>query len=274
MKKKFKFSGKIAIFFIALLGIVSIFAPFIFSYNPNEIDLDSKLLAPSFSHILGTDYLGRDIFTRLIYGARISLSATFIILGLIIFLGLIFGGLSGFAGGRVDRILMRVCDVFLSFPTVILSLFLVALLGGGLINVIIAIAATHFAWYARIIRSIIFSLKNKEYVILSKVYGLSGLQNFRRNMLKPILSQCIVLAAMDIGHIMLHIAGLSFIGLGVAAPEAEWGIMIADSKDYIWSNPSMLIYPGAALFICVLVFNILGDTLRDYLDINLEKLQK
>ncbi|WP_034569833.1 nickel ABC transporter permease subunit NikC [Helicobacter saguini] len=268
--KSLKLSAKIALVFIVILAICAIFAPFILSYNPNEINLDSKLLPPSMTHILGTDYLGRDIFTRLIYGARISLSASFATLALILFFGIALGGVSGFVGGALDRILMRLCDVFLSFPTIILSLFLVAILGGGLANVIVAIAATHFAWYARIVRAIIFSAKNKEYVALSAVYGLNAAQSFKRNMLPPILRQCATLAMLDIGHIMLHISGLSFVGLGVAAPTAEWGIMIADSKDYIWSNPSLILYPGAALFICVVAFNVLGDGVREYFSVGLK----
>lgn len=265
-QKKLKLSAKCALILIVILALLSLFAPLILSYNPNEINLDSKLLTPSSEHFLGTDYLGRDIFTRLIFGARISLSATFAILALILFFGIIIGGLSGFLGGYVDRILMRICDVFLSFPTIILSLFLVALLGGGLLNVIIAIAATHFAWYARIVRAIILSAKNREYVALSRVYGLSALQSFTRNMLPLILRQCALLAMLDIGHIMLHISGLSFVGLGVAAPAAEWGIMIADSKDYIWSNPALILYPGAALFACVVLFNVLGEGVKEYFD--------
>lgn len=271
--KKLKLSAKISLSLIILFVLFSAFAGFILPYHPNEINLDSKLLGISSAHWLGTDYLGRDIFTRIIYGARISLSSTFAILALILFLGIGIGGLSGFVGGRMDRILMRICDIFLSFPTIILSLFLVALLGGGLFNVIISIAATHFAWYARIIRSLTLNLKNKEYVLLSRVYGLNGFQNFRRNMLSVILTQCLVLATMDIGHIMLHISGLSFLGLGVAAPAAEWGIMIADSKDFIWSNPALIVYPGLALFICVALFNILGDSLRDYFDIDLKEMK-
>lgn len=161
---------------------------------------------------------------------------------------------------------MRICDLFLSLPTIVLSLFLVGILGAGLENVMLAIALTHWAWYARIIRSIVLGLKHREFVLLSQVYGASNWQIFKRNMLTPILTQCFVLATMDIGHIMLHIAGLSFLGLGVQPPQAEWGVMLSDSKDYVFSNPELLLYPGLALFIAVALFNMLGDSLRDYFD--------
>ncbi|RDU66389.1 nickel ABC transporter permease subunit NikC [Helicobacter didelphidarum] len=272
-KKKFKLMGKIACVLLILLILLILFAPMYISYSPDMVDLNNKLTPISSTHWLGTDHLGRDIFSRLIYGARISFSATFFILLLVIFMGISIGGFSGFMGGNIDKIIMRICDLFLSFPTIIVSLFFVGILGSGLENIIIAIALTHWAWYARIIRSIVLSLRNQEFVLLSKVYGSSPLQSFRRNMLTPILTQCLVLATMDIGHMMLHIAGLSFLGLGVQPPQAEWGVMLSDSKDFMWSNPELLLYPGIALFISVALFNMLGDSLRDYYDVNLEDMK-
>lgn len=265
--------GKIACVLLILLILLILFAPMYISYSPDMVDLNNKLTPISSTHWLGTDHLGRDIFSRLIYGARISFSATFFILLLVIFMGISIGGFSGFMGGNIDKIIMRICDLFLSFPTIIVSLFFVGILGSGLENIIIAIALTHWAWYARIIRSIVLSLRNQEFVLLSKVYGSSPLQSFRRNMLTPILTQCLVLATMDIGHMMLHIAGLSFLGLGVQPPQAEWGVMLSDSKDFMWSNPELLLYPGIALFISVALFNMLGDSLRDYYDVNLEDMK-
>ncbi|TLE00185.1 nickel ABC transporter permease subunit NikC [Helicobacter muridarum] len=270
--KRFPLLGKIALIGIFTFLAMIIIAPYFLSYTPDFQDLDSKFAPPSSSHIFGTDYLGRDIFTRLIYGARISLFSAFFTLAIILFLGISIGGICGFMGGVVDRVIMRVCDIFLSMPTIALSLFLIGVLGSGLGNIIIAIALTHWAWYARIVRSIVLHLKNKEFVLLSQTFGLNKWQNFRRNILIPIFSQCIVLATMDIGHIILHIAGLSFLGLGVQPPEAEWGVMLSDCKDYIWSNPSLVIYPGAALFITIALFNLLGDSLRDYFDVDLESL--
>ncbi len=270
--KKLSFMGKCAGVMIIILLLIAIIAPIFLPYAPDLIDLDNKLAPISTSHWLGTDHLGRDIFTRLIFGARVSLASVAFILLLVIVLGISIGGIAGFFGGKIDRFIMRACDLFLSLPTIVLSLFLVGVLGAGLENVILAIALTHWAWYARIIRSIILGLKNREFVLLSQVYGASNWQNFKRNMLAPIATQCFVLATMDIGHMILHIAGLSFLGLGVQPPQAEWGVMLSDSKDYIFSNPELLLYPGLALFIAVALFNMLGDSLRDYFDCDLKHL--
>lgn len=265
-RKKLSFLGKFALVMIILLLLVALIAPFFLPYAPNAIDLDNRFSPISTEHFLGTDHLGRDIFTRLIFGARISLFSVGIILVCVMFLGISIGGIAGFFGGKIDKFIMRICDLFLSLPTIVLSLFLVGILGAGLENVMLAIALTHWAWYARIIRSIVLGLKHREFVLLSQVYGASNWQIFKRNMLTPILTQCFVLATMDIGHIMLHIAGLSFLGLGVQPPQAEWGVMLSDSKDYVFSNPELLLYPGLALFIAVALFNMLGDSLRDYFD--------
>lgn len=260
--------GKCAIFALIAIIACAIVLPFFAPYAPEAMDLELALAPASSAHILGTDYLGRDIYTRLIYGARLSLCSVGLILCLVLLLGIGVGSLAGFAGGRIDNAIMRICDVFLSMPTAILSLLFIAALGAGLANVIIAIALTHWAWYARIVRALVLSLKNKEYVALSRVYGASAWQSYKRNMLTPIFSQCLVLATMDIGHFMLHIAGLSFLGLGVQAPQAEWGVMLSEAKEYMWSNPELLLYPGLALFVCVAVCNVVGDSLRDYFDVN------
>lgn len=265
-RKKLSFLGKFSLVMIIFLLLIALIAPFFLPYTPDAIGLDNRFSPISTEHFLGTDHLGRDIFTRLIFGARISLFSVGVILVCVMFLGISIGGIAGFFGGKIDKFIMRLCDLFLSLPTIVLSLFLVGILGAGLENVMLAIALTHWAWYARIIRSIVLGLKHREFVLLSQVYGASNWQIFKRNMLTPILTQCFVLATMDIGHIMLHIAGLSFLGLGVQPPQAEWGVMLSDSKDYVFSNPELLLYPGLALFIAVALFNMLGDSLRDYFD--------
>lgn len=266
--KQLSLQGKCAIVALIALIVCAIVLPFFAPYSPEAMDLDAILAPASASHILGTDYLGRDIYTRLVFGAQLSLLSVAAILVLVLALGVSIGSFSALAGGRVDNAIMRICDVFLSMPTAILSLLFIAVLGVGLANVIIAIALTHWAWYARIVRSIVLSLKSKEYVALSRVYGASGWQSFKRNMLTPVLSQALVLGSMDIGHFMLHIAGLSFLGLGVQAPQAEWGVMLSEAKEYMWSVPELMLYPGLALFVCVAVCNVVGDSLRDYFDVN------
>lgn len=258
------------IFLSLMIVFLAFFGEFFATHDPNLIDLSNKFAPISKEHFLGTDHLGRDEFSRLMYGASLSLKSVFVTLCLIITIGVFVGSFSGFVGGRIDMVIMRFCDVFLSFPTVVLALFLVGILGIGLVNVIIAIALTHWAWYARIVRSIVISLKNKEYVLISKTSGASPFVNFKKNMLKPIFSQIIVLSTLDIGHIMLHISGLSFLGLGVKAPTPEWGIMISDAKEFIFTNSQLILYPGLAIFFVVCVFNILGDILRDKFDLNIE----
>lgn len=266
--KRLSLLGKCAIFALVLLILGAIILPYFAPYAPDFMDLDAILAPASEMHILGTDHLGRDIYTRLIFGARLSLLSVALILVIVLFLGISIGSFSGLIGGRIDNAIMRICDMFLSIPTAILSLLFIAALGVGLANVIIAIALTHWAWYARIVRSLVLTLKNKEYVALSHIYGASSWQNFRRNMLIPILSQCLVLGSIDIGHFMLHIAGLSFLGLGVQSPQVEWGVMLSEAKEYMWSNAELLLYPGLALFVCVTVCNVVGDSLRDYFDVN------
>lgn len=255
--------GKCAVFVMFIIVLLAIFAPFIVPFAPEEQDLDNILAPISATHLLGSDYLGRDVFSRILYGARLSLGCVFIILVWIIFLGISIGGVCGFVGGKIDAICMRICDIFMSLPTIALSLFLVGVFGAGLENVMIAIILTHWAWYARVIRSIVFSLKNKEYVLLSFTFGASNFDRFKRHIITPVLAQCAVLASMDIGHIMLHIAGLSFLGLGVQPPTPEWGIMLSEAKDYMWDYPILIVYPGLALFITVAACNVISESLRD-----------
>ncbi|CAD7286947.1 nickel ABC transporter permease subunit NikC [Campylobacter suis] len=262
-----KFGVYFAFFMAFLLIFISIFAHYIVPADVNEVDLLLKFEGISSEHFLGTDHLGRDEFFRLLLATSVSLKAAFLTLFLIIFIGVFIGGVAGFAGGRVDQIFMRICDLFFSVPTLILALFLVGILGVGLTNIIIAIALSHWAWYARIVRSIVLGLKNNEYVMISVTSGASFWQNFKKNMLKPIISQCLVLATLDIGHIILHISGLSFLGLGVKAPTPEWGVMISDAKEYIFSHPELIFYPGFMIFLCVMSFNIIGEYLCEKFDV-------
>ncbi len=182
---------------------------------------------------------------------------------IVLILSLIVGSIAGFRGGLFDSILMRICDVFLTFPTFILALFFIGVLGAGLINVITAIALTHWAWYARIVRSIVLETKQKNYVLAAKCLGSSRFKIVLKHIMPKVLSQVIILAALDLGHIMLHVAGLSFLGLGVQAPTAEWGVMINDAAPYIREHPELMLYPGICIFITVAVFNSIGEKLRD-----------
>ena len=251
---------------LAALILASAAAPMIVPWDPNEIDLSLKFAAPGNGHVLGCDHLGRDVLARLLYGARISLGATALILLTVLVLGFSVGAAAGYCGGAVDSLLMRVCDVFLTFPTFILAMFMVGVLGTGMTNVIIAISLTHWAWYARIVRSMVLALRARGYVTASRVAGSSHWKILVRHIAPSVLAQLAILMTMDIGHMMLHVSGLSFLGLGVVPPASEWGVMIADARNYIWSRPELILYPGVMIFVTVMVCNLLGDSLRDYLD--------
>ena len=248
---------------LAAILLSAIFAPLIAPYSPYDIDLSNRFAPISSSHILGTDHLGRDVFSRLIYGSRMSLISVLAIMVIILVLSLIIGSAAGFLGGKIDNVLMRISDVMLTFPTFILALFFIGVLGVGLINVIIAIAFTHLAWYSRIVRSIVLETKEKNYVLASKCMGTPKLKIIIKHIIPQVLSQVGILATLDLGHMMLHVAGLSFLGLGVQAPVAEWGVMINDAAPFIRQHPELIIYPGLCIFITVAIFNSLGEYLKD-----------
>ena len=248
---------------LAAILLSAIFAPLIAPYSPYDIDLSNRFAPISQSHILGTDHLGRDVFSRLIYGSRMSLISVLAIMVIILLISLIIGCAAGFLGGKIDNVLMRISDVMLTFPTFILALFFIGILGVGLINVIIAIAFTHLAWYSRIVRSIVLETKEKNYVLASKCMGTPKLKIIIKHIIPQVLSQVGILATLDLGHMMLHVAGLSFLGLGVQAPVAEWGVMINDAAPFIRQHPELMIYPGLCIFITVAIFNSLGEYLKD-----------
>ncbi len=235
-----KDKGLIILFsLLALIILSALFASFIAPYSPYDTDLTNKFAPVSLEHILGTDHLGRDVFSRIIYGSRMSLISVLTTILIVLILSLIVGSIAGFRGGLFDSILMRICDVFLTFPTFILALFFIGVLGAGLINVI------------------------KNYVLAAKCLGSSRFKIVLKHIMPKVLSQVIILAALDLGHMMLHVAGLSFLGLGVQAPTAEWGVMINDAAPYIREHPELMLYPGICIFITVAVFNSIGEKLRD-----------
>jgi nickel transport system permease protein len=235
-------------------------------YDPTAVDVSHRLQGTSAAHWLGTDHLGRDVLSRLMVGARLSLGTVVLTLCLILTFGIVIGGLAGFIGGRLDTVLMRVSELFMTVPTFVLALFFIGVLGTGLSNVILAIAMSHWAWYARMVRSLVISLRGRDYLLASRLAGASRLQSFVGHILPGVLGQLMVLASLDIGHMMLHVSGLSFLGLGVSPPTPEWGVMINDAKEFLWTHPHLLLWPGLMIFLTVMAFNLLGDNLRDRLD--------
>lgn len=251
---------------ILVLVLAALFAPVLSPYDPSMISLEDKFAPPSVEHPLGCDHLGRDVLSRLVYGARVSMGSVAAIVTVIMVLGFAVGATAGFCGGSLDSVLMRICDVFMTFPTFILAMFLIGVLGTGMVNVIIAISLTHWAWYARIIRSLVLSLKNREYLLAARVSGTSRFMVVARHIIPPVFAQLAILATLDLGHMMMHVSGLSFLGLGITPPTPEWGVMIADARQYVWTHPELIMYPGLMIFVMVMAFNILGDAVRDALD--------
>lgn len=248
---------------VAVLLLIAVFAPILAPHNPYLVDLTKKFLPMDTTYLLGTDHLGRDIFSRLIYGTRTSLAIIVIIECLILAVSLVIGITAGYKGGIFDSLLMRISDLFLALPTFILGLFFIGVLGVGLVNVIITIVLTHWAWYARIVRSMVLQIKSQDYVMAAKTLGGSDLQIILRHILPSVFSQISILATLDFGHMLLHVAGLSFLGLGIQAPTAEWGVMINDALPFIYTNPMLMLIPGFCIFAVVAIFNSLGELLRD-----------
>lgn len=251
---------------VSLLVLLAVFGQWLAPHDPDLIDVGQRLQPANMSHWLGTDHLGRDLLSRLIVGTRLSLGSVLLTLSLVLALGLLVGGVAGFVGGKLDLLLMRLCDMFMTFPTLVLAFFFVTLLGTGLTNVIVAIALSHWAWYARMVRGLVIAQRGREYLLAARLAGASRWSRLRQHVVPNIAGPLLVLATMDIGHMMLHVSGLSFLGLGVTPPAAEWGVMINDAKEFIWTHPQLLLWPGLMIFFSVMAFNLLGDALRDRLD--------
>lgn len=254
--------------FLALLIIlIAIFAPVITGgVSPSEAVLTDALQPPSSEHIFGTDKLGRDIFTRVIYGARTSLVAAFSVVILIFVLGTILGVLSGYFGGWVDAVIMRIADLMVSFPGMVFAMAIAGIMGASIRNAVIAVALVSWTKYARLARSLVLKVRNRDYVAAAVVTGSKTSYILRKYMVPNVIPTLIITGATDIGGMMLEIAGLSFLGFGAKAPTPEWGLMLNEGRQFIQNASWMMVFPGAAIFIVVVVFNLLGDALRDVLD--------
>lgn len=260
------FSLKLALVIIAVLVFAGLVAPWLAPCDPLEVDVTQKLQGWSKAHWLGTDYLGRDMLSRLLYGTRYSVGVTAIVLSLVFLVGLIVGGVAGFFGGKVDAVIMRMCDIFMTIPSTVLAVFFVGVFGVGMVNVVVALVLSGWPWYARIVRSVVLSVRERDYVLAARASGMPQMQVLVRHILPGVYAQLIVLATMDIGNTMIHVAGLSFLGLGIAPPTPEWGVMINDARSYIYNQPMLVVLPGLMLFLTVMAFNRVGDALRDMLD--------
>lgn len=251
---------------IFLVGI-AVAAPVIAPYDPLEAVFSRCLKAPSAEHWFGTDALGRDLFSRVIWGFRASMGSTFALLTVVFAVGTLLGIIAGCLGGVVDAVIMRVADTMIAFPDLILAIAVAGILGPNMINSMIAIGIVSWTKYARLSRSLVLKKKNKDYVVAATVIGTKKYHIIKKYFIPAIMPVMLISAATDIGTIMLALASLSFLGFGVQPPTPEWGFMLSEGRNYLQSAPWLLICPGISIFMVVAVFNLLGDAIRDKLDV-------
>ena len=249
-----------------LLVLIAIFGEHLCPYDPYLQDLRNAKAAPSLAHIFGTDRYGRDMLSRLIIGAKASILSTLLLVSVITIIGTSIGIICGWSGNRLDTILMRISDIFLAFPGLVFALALAAVLGGGIHNAVIALAAISWPKYARIARSQTLSQKDSLYLDAARISGCSTFTLIMRHILPNIFGPILVTAMLDIGTMMMELAGLSFLGLGAKPPTAEWGSMRSENRALFTTVPWITLAPGLAIFISVMIFNLLGDTVRDWAD--------
>ena len=261
----------LALTIISGFAVCAIFAPLLAPYDPLAQTLGSRLEPPSAEHWLGTDQLGRDIASRLLYGARISLVIGVVVVALAGMFGTLVGLVAGYAGGLADEALMRLTEVFLAFPPLILAMAIAGALGPSLTNAIIAIAAVTWAVYARLARGQVLSLRRREYVEAARSIGASRTRVLVRHLLPNAIAPLLIQASFDMGAAIIAAAGLSFIGFGAQPPTPEWGVMISEGRNFISTQPWLSLFPGLAILFAVGAFNVLGDGLRDVLDPRLRR---
>ena len=268
------FRNKLAIVGMVIIGIVvftAIFAPVLAKQTPDKNGIFKTYLretkiSPSLEYPMGTDDLGRDMFSLIIYGSRISIRIGFFSVGLAIMIGVILGALSGYFGGATDNIIMRLMDIMLAFPSILLALVVVAVIGPGLLNAMIAVGIVSIPTYARITRASVLSESFREYVQASRALGANSFRILVQHILPNALSPIIVAASLGVATAILDAAGLGFLGLGAQPPTPEWGLLLSRNKSHIFTSPWMVIFPGVSIMFLVLGFNLLGDGLRDALD--------
>ncbi|MFZ5647544.1 MAG: nickel transporter permease [Bacillota bacterium] len=255
-----------SLIFLALLVILAIFAPLAAPYDPYDGNMPMALKGPSMDHPLGTDELGRDILSRIIYGAQISLRVGVIAVSIALLLGMVLGATAGYYGGRIDNLIMRFMDIMLAFPSLLLAIAFMVVLGKGIENAIIAIGIVSVPEYARIVRGSVLSAKENEYVHAARTIGCNDGQIIFRHILPNVTAPIIVRSTLGISAAILETAALGFLGLGVQPPYAEWGTMLGSGRGYLFNAPHLVTFPGMAITLTVMAFNLLGDGLRDALD--------
>jgi peptide/nickel transport system permease protein len=253
--------------FLLLIIVAAALAPLLSPFDPARIHLGARLLSPNGTHWFGTDELGRDILSRVIFGARISLAVAVAVVSLSVALGLLFGTLAGFYGGLTDTLLnVYVSNAFLALPGILIAIAFVAFLGPGLINLVLALSLSGWVAYARLVRAQVLAVRQREFVEAARALGASDLRILLRHILPNIVQPLIVQAAVGMAAAVLAEATLSFLGLGIPAPAASWGSMLNDARGHLFDAPHMVVFPALAVMLAVLSFNFIGDALRDLLD--------
>ena len=267
-------ADKMAIVMAVFLGVVillSLLAPLVAPYHPANQDIANKFTPPSAAHWLGTDQLGRDILSRILWGGQVTVLWSLVAMFCTIGIGILLGVVAGYFRGWVDEVIMRVCDIMLSFPSEVLTLAIVGLMGTGILNILLALVIAKWAWYVRMIRSIVIQFMDKNYICFARVSGCSARHIINKHLLPGAMGEICVLATLDAGSIILNISALSFLGLGVQPPTAEWGMMLNEAKKVWTTNPWQMLPPGFAIFLVVAAFNFLGDSIQEALDPQLNK---
>ena len=260
--RTFRFTSLLVILLIALVVLAPVIAP----YNPLEAVMKDANQAPSMAHLFGTDKLGRDVLSRILYGGAYSLSSVLALVAIIFCVGTFLGLVAGYFGGLIDTVIMRVADMMISFPGVILAIAIAGIMGGSLVNAMIALTAVTWTKYARLSRSMVLKIRKRDFVDAAIVSGGTSSHILWTHIMPNVVPILVITAVSDIGAMMMELAGLSFLGLGVKPPMAEWGSMINDGRSMLQISPWMVLAPGMAIFITVMIFNLLGDTIRDYMD--------
>ena len=256
----------ISIMLTILLLTICVIAPYISQYDPNLQDLSISLMHPNSEHLFGTDKFGRDLFSRVLCGGAPSILGSVAIVFIVTVIGVFIGVLGGYFGGKIDSFLSKINDIFLAFPGMVLAVVVAGMLGNGLLNAIIALSIVRWTKFARLARSKTISIKEMTFISSCKISGLSDFQIITKHIIPNIMRELVITVMLDIGVTMLEIAGLSFLGLGVQPPTAEWGYMLNEGRSYLNTCPWLVLYPGCAIIISVMILNYLGDSIRDFLD--------
>ena len=253
-------------FLVLLIVLVALFAGQIAPFSPTASVLRDAYQPPSSAHLMGTDFMGRDLFSRVVYGTRASLSSALLLVAAAMVIGGLLGIVAGYAGGVVDAAIMRLCDTMLAFPDLILAIAIAGILGPSFVNTIIAILAVSWTKYARLSRSMVLKIKQRDYIAAARITGSKTGHILLAYLIPNALPTLLTTAVLDIGTTILSVSSLSFLGFGIQPPTPEWGFMLAEGRNYMMTYPWLMLFPGLAILITVVAFNLLGDSVRDALD--------